>query len=166
MFRIFSSLAVFGLLMFVGEAVLGFCVGGNPARMGNHMLVGVFVAIYFCALHSLTMFHLIGTSKDTKEAAQKLPEYAEIVAAIRASKMRVFPVITFAILLTIAAVVLSGGVHTKFFPMWFHHVTMTATFLFNVYTFWVEYRGVKENLLLMTLVDYKVEQLAEESHHG
>lgn len=156
-FRIFVGLAVFGVLLFVAAGVIGF-VTHNAG--GDHMLLGVGVGIYLCGLHTVTMFHLIGTSKETKEAAKELPEYGEIVAVIRESKMRAFPIITFTLLATIVMVVLGGGVDpaNKSLPLWVHHVTVAVALILNVYTFWIEYGAVKLNLLLMTVVDYKVEE--------
>lgn len=159
MFRIYVGLAVFGMALYLTQGVIGFMIPGDPSLLGNHILIGVFSGIYLCGLHTLTMFHLIGTAKDMKEAARILPEYAEIVSVIRASKMRIFPMMTLAILVTIATVVLGGGIHTKVIPLWVHDVMVGATFLLNLYTFWIAYFGVKQNLLLLTLVDYKVEQM-------
>jgi hypothetical protein len=156
MFRIFVGLAVFGMALFLGVSAMGFFSHDDPQMLGNHLLLGVFVGIYLCGLHTLTMFHLIGTSKDMKEAAQSLPEYGEIVAAIRRSKMKVFPIITLTLLVTIGTIVLGGGIHVRSLPLWVHHVTVGAALLLNVYTFWLEYHAVKSNLLLMTIVDYKV----------
>lgn len=161
MFRIFVGLAIFGMALFLGVSTIGFFSHDDPSMLGNHLLLGVFVGIYLCGLHTLTMFHLIGTAKDMKEAAQALPEYGEIVAAIRRSKMKVFPIITLTLFVTIGTIVFGGGIHTKMIPLWFHHLTVTGAFVLNVYTFWLEYHAVKNNLLLLTLVDYKVEQLNE-----
>jgi hypothetical protein len=158
MFRMFVGLAVFGMALFISEGVMGFLSPGDPSMLGNHLLLGVFVGIYLCGLHTLTMFHLIGTAKDTKEAAQALPEYADIVAAIRRSKMKVFPIITLTIFVTILTVVLGGGIHTGALPRWVHHATVTASLILNLYTFFIEYVAVKHNLLLMTVVDYKVSE--------
>jgi hypothetical protein len=160
MFRIFVGLAVFGVLLLVGECILGYASPGNVQRLGEHILLGVGAGVYLCGLHTLCMFHLIGTAKDTKEAARVLPEYQEIVAAIRDSKMRVFPIITLTILVTIATVVLGGGIHTGALPRWIHSATVALTLALNIWTFVLEYHAVKNNLLLLTLVDYKVEQIA------
>ncbi len=159
MYRIYLSLAVVGMLLLVGVGVMGWMIPRDPTLLGHHMLFSVFTGIYLCGLHTMAMFHLIGSAKDMKEAAQALPEYPEIVAAIRRSKMKTFPLMTLVIFVTILTIVLGGGVERAVLPRWVHWITVAATFVLNLYAFWIEYIAIKLTLLLMTVVDYKVDQL-------
>lgn len=158
MFRIFLGLAALCILLLLTEAGLGVAIARFDARhlLTLHLLTGVFAAIFICLLHTVTMFHLIGTQKDMKEATKDIPEHGEIVHAIRVLKSRIFPAATLAIAVTIAAQVSGGGAHTGDWPVWIHQLLAAGALVINGYTFWIEYWGVKANLILLNLVDYRL----------
>lgn len=145
-------------LLLLGEVGLGIAISrfGAKGLLSIHLLVGVFAAIFICLLHTVTMFHLIGSQKEMKEEARNLPEFAEIMQAIRLLKMRVFPLATITILATIAAAVSGGGAHTRAWPKLVHQILVAGAFVLNAWTFYVEYLGVRANLILMNLIDFRI----------
>lgn len=162
MYRIFLGLALLGTLLFVAVGVTGAIAkrAPNPELIPLHLMLGVFAAIYLCGLHTLTMFHLIGTGKDMKEQALVLKDhYAEILDYVKGFKKQVFPLATITMLVTIAAEVVGGGVHTRALPSLVHQSLVGAAFVLNLWAFWVEYRAVKQNLILMFIVDSKLAEL-------
>lgn len=162
MYRIFVGLAIFGTLLFIAVGVTGAIAKRvpDPELIPLHLMLGVFTAIYLCALHTLTMFHLIGTGKDMKEQAQVLKDhYAEILDYVKGFKKQVFPLATVTMLVTIAAEVVGGGVHTRTLPSNVHQSLVGVAFVLNLWTFCVEHRAVKQNFILMYIVDSKLAEL-------
>jgi len=159
MFRIFLGLACLCVALILAEVGLGIAISRFDAHslITVHLLTGIFAAIFICLLHTVTMFHLIGTQKDMKDASKDLPEHGEIVQAIRALKSRIFPIATLAIAVTIAAEVSGGGAHTGDWPSWIHPTLAVLALVVNAYAFAMEYIGVKANLILLNLVDYRLE---------
>lgn len=159
MYLIYSGLALTGLLFYVGVGILGI-LAEDRADLDWHVLLGVFAGIYLCALHSVGMFHLIGSAKEIKDAAKAIPEFPEVLDAIRRSKKKIFPLATGSILSVIATVVLGGAIDRGYLPLSVHHVLVAGTLLLNLHTFLVEIGGIRDTALLMAIVDARTAEMA------
>lgn len=165
MHRIFAGLAFWTTSTILAQFVLGFVLSGAisdgrqaaaQSLLNWHMLVGIGIGTLVCVLHIMTMFHFIGSGKEIKEHAEVLGENAEIVRRVRRFKAQVFPLATFAPLVTGAAVIFGGGAHMKMTPDWLHVLLGLAALAVNLVAFPVEYRALKSNLELINEVDQRV----------
>jgi hypothetical protein len=64
-------------------------------------------------------------------------------------KARVFPPATWAMLFTMATMILGGGVHTRVLPVLVHTLLAAAALYFNVVAFWREAKYMIEHNMLM-----------------
>ena len=159
MHRIFVGTAVWTVIFFIAEFVFGlFLARGNPHLFGVHMMLGVFLGTFVCVLHVMVMFHFIGSGKELKEAAEVLGENADIYQKVRHFKAKTFPYATFAPLVTGAAIVMGGGVHTHALPGWTHWAVGIAALALNLYSFPIEYQALRANLDLIHEVDQRLKK--------
>ncbi len=161
MHRIFAGMAVWAVILLVGEGVLGVLTKRfDPGLVGLHMLVGVVTGIYVSILHVMVMFHFIGSGKEMKQAVHVLGDDAEILARLRRLKMQVMPSATFAPVFVGAAVILGGGAHTQALGSWawVHWALGLLGLATNLWAFPVEYRCLVINLRLLREVDDRIKR--------
>jgi len=161
MHRIFAGMAIWAVIFFLGEGVLGVLTKRvNPGLVGIHMMFGVFVGIYICILQVMVMFHFIGSGKEIKQAIEVVGGDAEVVKRIRRMKMQVMPAATFAPLLVGAGVILGGGAHTGALGnwAWLHWGLTGAGMALNLWAFPIEYRCLVANLELLREVDERIKR--------
>jgi hypothetical protein len=161
MHRIFAGMAVWAVIFFVAEGVLGVLTKRvNPGLVGVHMMFGVFFGIYICILQVMVMFHFIGSGKEIKQAIAVVGGDADVVKRIRRMKMQVMPAATFAPLLVGAGVILGGGAHTGALGgwAWLHWGLTVAGMALNLYAFPIEYRCLVANLELLQEVDERIKR--------
>lgn len=96
--------------------------------------------------------------------SESTPEYSEVVEIIRALKKKCFPLSTFAIVVTILAVLTGGGAHTGKWFSELHPIATTAAFVLNVYSFVIEYNTVRLNWALRFVIDLKKEGVDVEQY--
>src|SRR5205085_12104869 len=114
MHRIFAGMAGWAVIFMLGEGVLGVFtkrfhpgpMGFNPALVGWHLALGVFVGIYVSILQVMVMFHFIGSGKEIKQAIAVVGGDSDVIKRLRRMKMLVMPAATFAPILTGAGVIL------------------------------------------------------------
>lgn len=132
--------------------------GGNMVFV--HFTLGVGTAIYLCALHTMVMFHFIGTGAEVREAAQLLGGHAEAVRTVRRLKARLFPLATLAMLAVIGAQMLGGGAHAGAVAGPVHGLVAWGAGLLNLYILWVEHGALRANTRLVRAVEDRVRELA------
>jgi hypothetical protein len=64
-------------------------------------------------------------------------------------KAKVFPPATWAILFTMATMILGGGVDTRVLPSWVHSVLAAISLYYNAIAFWREAKYMVEHNMLM-----------------
>jgi hypothetical protein len=161
MHRIFAGMAIWAVIFFLGEGVLGVLTKRvDHSLVGLHMMFGVFVGIYVCILQVMVMFHFIGSGKEIKQAIEVVGGDAEVVKRIRRMKMQVMPAATFAPLLVGAGVILGGGAHTGALGgwAWLHWALTAAGMALNLWAFPIEYRCLVANLELLREVDERIKR--------
>jgi hypothetical protein len=162
MHRIFAGMAIWAVIFFLGEGVLGVLTSrvNRDFFVGIHMMFGVFVGIYVCILQVMVMFHFIGSGKEIKQAIEVVGGDAEVVKRIRRMKMQVMPAATFAPLLVGAGVILGGGAHTGALGgwAWLHWALTAAGMALNLWAFPIEYRCLVANLELLKEVDERIKR--------
>lgn len=159
MARIHLGLSIWATAFFLGEGTLGFFSRGRADVFSWHFTGGVLVALFICAVHTIVMFHFIGSGSELKDLALLLGRDASIYDRVRKFKSVVFPGATFSMLVTIAAEVAGGAVHAGVtFPL-VHGGLVAIALTLNLYTFYVEYVTLKANEALIDESSRKIKAL-------
>lgn len=133
-------------------------------ELSSHALLGLVTSFYVVLVHTISMFHLIGSGKELKGVSAELQEHGEVVAILAAFKKKCFPLSTIAIVCTVFAVLTGGGAHTKLWMTSLHPLSAIAAVIVNLYAFVIEYRVVRLNWALNFIVDLKKEGINVEEY--
>jgi hypothetical protein len=132
---------------------MGFSV--VKATLPQHVLFGFFTTFLVTLSQSMTMFYFIGTGKQVKDLVASLPTGPQLVQRTKVFKAKVFPPSLWAMLFTMATMIIGGGVHTKvsWTPPILHAGLAVVSLYFNIVAFWKEAKYMIENNLLLEEVD-------------
>jgi hypothetical protein len=133
-------------------AVTGFWMEGRTG-LGQHFLFGFFTTFLVTLSQSMTMFYFIGMGKQVKDLVANQPVAGDFVGRTRRFKAKVFPPATWAILFTMATMIIGGGVDTRVLPPIVHSVLAAVALYFNVVATWREARYMIEQNVLMDELD-------------
>jgi len=122
--------SLLSIICFVISVYMGFTIDGPPV-MQQHVLFGFFTTFLVTLSQSMTMFYFIGTGKHVKDLVIEHSITEGFVQRTKAFKTRVFPPALWAMLFTMATMILGGGVHTRVLPWWVHFGLAVAAFYFN-----------------------------------
>lgn len=160
---IFLGLAIASVGCIIAEAYTGISMYRAGGDYGSfHMLFGMFMSLFICLLHTIAMFHLIGSGKDLKEHVKDMPEAEEIFSMLSDIKKRSFPLITFAMLGNIAAPVTGAAVKWSGVDILVHQIGIVIVVALNLTAFWVEFIAIRNNFGLMLYADIKQSERDEE----
>jgi hypothetical protein len=133
-------------------AVMGFTMSGSPA-LSQHTLFGFFTTFIVTLSQSMTMFYFIGTGKHVKDLVAQAPSGQQFIQRTKVFKARTFPPAIWAMLFTMAAMILGGGVHTRVIPSIVHSALAVAALYFNLVAFWREAKYMIAHNMLMEELD-------------
>ena len=150
------------IICFITSAVLGFMMAGR-AGLSQHFLFGFFTTFLVTLSQSMTMFYFIGTGKQVKDLVINHPAGKEFIQRTRVFKAKVFPPATWAILFTMATMILGGGVDIRVIPTFVHSLLAAASLYFNVIAFWREGKYMIQHSMLMEEVDRLLQPTATAS---
>ena len=121
----------------------------------QHVLFGLFTTFMVTLSQSMTMFYFIGTGKQVKDLVASLPTGPQLVQRTKVFKAKVFPPALWAMLFTMATMIVGGGVHTKvsWTPPLLHAALAVVSLYFNIVAFWKEAKYMMENNLVLEEVD-------------
>ena len=140
------TLALVGTVMLLGSLLGGYRVpGGAPALMRAHFLLSLVSTMLLVMAHSFIMFFLIATGVEMKDMEKEKGWGDSFRRRTVAMKGKVFPAMTFALLLVIANFILGAAAHTKAMPAIVHEGLAWATFAACVYTLFREWQVLGEN---------------------
>lgn len=131
--------SLLSIVSFVISVYLGFTIEGRT-HVQQHVLFGLFATFLVTLAQSMTMFYFIGTGKQVKDLVISHSIAEGFVQRTKVFKARFFPPALWAMLFTMATMIVGGGVHTKLIPGWVHLLLASAAFFFNVKAF---LRGAK-----------------------
>src|SRR5213595_2762865 len=89
-------------------AVMGFMIS-DRSGISQHFLFGVFTTFLVTFAQSMTMFYFIGTGKQVKDLVSSYPAGQEFIQRTKTFKTKTFPPATWAMLFTMATMILGGG---------------------------------------------------------
>lgn len=127
---------------------LGFAMDGRVG-LQQHFLFALFATFIAVLAQCMSIFYFIGTAKQVKDLVGTQPQGPDFIAQTRQFKSQVFPPATMAILFTMAAWIVGGGVDTRVIPVWIHTTLAFLALGANVLAFARELRYMaKTNALL------------------
>ena len=138
---------------------LGFAVHG-PAGVGNHFLYGFFTTFLVTLAQSMTMFFFIGTGKQVKELVVHDEKGPEFVKRTKQFKAKTFPPMLWAMIFTMATMIVGGGVHTQVLPGFHlslvHGFLATIALYYNLVATWRNAKYMIEHNMLMEEVEKRL----------
>ena len=140
------------IVCYIITLVTGFSMQGRVG-LSQHSLFGFFTTFLVSLAQSMTMFYFIGTGKQVKDLAANLPTGKELIQRTKMFKAKTFGPATYAILFTMATMILGGGVDTRVIPTWVHTVLATIALYYNVLAFLREAKYMIEHNILMEELD-------------
>src|SRR5215469_15106740 len=145
--------ALLSIVCFVITLLMGFMV--VKVSLAQHVLFGFFTTFLVTLSQSMTMFYFIGTGKQVKDLVAALPSGPQLIQRTKVFKARVFPPALWAMLFTMATMIIGGGVHTHvtWTPPILHGLLAAASLYFNIVAFWKEAKYMIENNIVMEELD-------------
>ncbi len=124
-------------------------------NLAQHVLFGFFTTFLVTLTQSMTMFYFIGTGKQVKDLVSTLPSGAALIQRTKKFKAKVFPPALWAMLFTMATMIIGGGVHTHAWwtPPLLHALLSAISLYYNFVAFWQEAKYMLEQNMLMEEVD-------------
>ena len=144
------------IVCFVVSVYLGFTIDASTNVQG-HILFGLVATFLVTLAQSMTMFYFIGTGKQVKDLVISHSIAEGFVQRTKVFKAKVFPPALWAMLFTMATMILGGGVHTKVIPSWIHLVLAALALFFNIQAFAREVRYMIEHSVLMQELEKRLE---------
>jgi hypothetical protein len=155
--KIFIGLVFWNVVLFATAIWLG--VAHRSAHW-QHQGVGVLTGIYTCLVHSIVMMHFMGSGKGIKEAVEthNLPNDPQTGYTRRSRKLhaRASAMATLSSILIIVSVWLGGAKDVGILKGMTHAWFAYAVVAFNLYSFWVEHRVIKENTAIIREIDARI----------
>jgi hypothetical protein len=145
--------ALVSIVCFIVTLLMGFMV--VKTTLAQHVLFGFFTTFLVTLTQSMTMFYFIGTGKQVKDLVASLPGGPEFVQRTKVFKLKVFPPALWAMLFTMATMIIGGGVHTHvaWTPPLLHALLAAISLYYNIVAFWKEAKYMIENNILMEELD-------------
>ena len=134
------------IVCFIITAVMGFLISADHSGISQHFLFGFFTTFLVTLAQSMTMFYFIGTGKMVKDSVANHPAGQEFIQRTKRFKAKVFPPSLWAMLLTMATMILGGGVDQHVIPTFVHTILATLSLYYNLVAFWRDGRRRTDGL--------------------
>jgi hypothetical protein len=157
MTEFFGLSAILSSLLLGISIVLGYI--GHPA----HLLWSLLAAFIAISAHCLIFGIFTGAGKDTRELVQDLKLNPEFVGQTKAFRKITFPPALYAILMILITAFLGGGLSkwgSKGMALT-HGLFAFLTFAYNLKTFWLEFKCVRENSVILKKVNSEAARVTE-----
>ena len=145
--------ALLSIVCFIITILMGFTV--LKTTLAQHVLFGFFTTFLVTLTQSMTMFYFIGTGKQIKDLVAHLPAGPALIQRTKVFKAKVFPPALWAMLFTMATMIVGGGVHTRvaWTPPILHTALAAVALFYNLVAFWKEAKYMIENNKVLEEVD-------------
>lgn len=147
---------------FLGLVGLGFCAvlgftAISSADVFRHTSLSIFFTLLTLLAHSMTMFYLIGKGKAIREAVAEGGLEPGLYATMARTRRPVFSVGTVAMVVTMTAAILGGGVDTGVIPAGVHSVLALSAVASNLAALRVEVIALLSSAQVVTEVNRLLE---------
>jgi hypothetical protein len=139
------TLALVGTLSLLYTIVGGYGIPGEPTLVRPHFLIALLSTTLLVMAHSFIMFFLIATGVEMKDMEKAKGWGDSFRRRTVVMKGKVFPVMTFALLLVIANFILGAAAHTRALPAVVHEGLAWTTFAVCAYALFREWQVLGEN---------------------
>src|SRR6516162_1107655 len=145
--------ALLSIVCFIATLLMGFMV--VKTTLAQHVLFGFFTTFMVTLTQSMTMFYFIGTGKQIKDLVAGMAEGGDFIQRTKVFKAKVFPPSLWAMLFTMATMIIGGGVHThvSWTPPLLHATLAVLALYFNIVAFWKEAKCMIENNIVLEELD-------------
>ena len=139
------TLAAVGTMTLLATVLLGYRVPGAAVTLKTHFMAALFSTTVLVMAHSFIMFFLIATGVEMKDLEKEKGWGDSFRRRTVAMKGKVFPVMTFALILVIANFILGAAAHTRAIPALVHEGLAWLTFAVCAYALWREWEVLGDN---------------------
>lgn len=163
MARGLQTLQILATLGVAAVVAAGYMAAAGGLEIASHIKYGFLAALFVAFAHSMTLFYLIGSSGNVREAVKPYG-WKEYLPQMAVFHKVLSPWLTFAILGAVAAVITGGGAHTRVWPGWLHQGTALTTLALNAVATWKGIAVIQQNVNLQRRLDAAIRrrQSAEE----
>jgi hypothetical protein len=140
--------SLLSIVCFLITVYIGFAKPG-AASVSQHVLFGFFTTFLVTLAQSMTMFYFIGTGKQVKDLVLGNAMDQAFIQRTKVFKARVFPPALWAMLFTMATMIIGGGVHTRMIPSLVHTALAAIALYFNLVAFYRDAKYMIQHSLLM-----------------
>src|SRR5258708_1419596 len=158
---VFASVSVTLILFYLVTLGLAYA---HFFSVGFHMLWGLFTATLIILLQCLIFGFFIGSGKSIKQKVREYGLSPEWIQRTKDYKNRSYPTLMLAILFSVAAAVLGGGVSVGAVPVGVHHVFIWIALLLNIRSLWVSYQVVVDNVSAIHRMNHEIQNLHRETN--
>jgi hypothetical protein len=142
-----------------GEGILSSAELADANRVFfRHFSAGVITGVLTLLVHSIVMVYFIGTGRWIREAVERYDLSGSWNTQARKLKARTFPFALLSMLLMILAATLGAAADVGKVPSWWHLGAVSVAFLFNLGTYYREYRAVIQNVAILNDVVQEARQ--------
>jgi hypothetical protein len=125
--------------------------------VGGHMLWGCFTALLVIFLQCLIFGFFINSGKSIKKVVKDKGLSEGWIQKTKDYKNRSYPMLMLAILVSVTAAILGGGVSVGALPVWVHAVAVWGALGVNVYSFWISYKVISDNVEAIHQINREVD---------
>jgi hypothetical protein len=165
MARGLQTLQVISMLCVAAAVIAGYLAAAGRLAMPSHIQWGFLIAIFTAFAHCMTLFYLIGSSSNVREAIKPYG-WTDYMPEMSGFHRILSPWLTFAIMGGIMAVVTGGGAHTRVWPSWVHQMTALLTLGVNVIAAWKGIQVIEANVRLQGRLDASIRAAEEAAGEG
>jgi hypothetical protein len=144
-----AFLSIAGL---AASLVLGI-TANDSAGLLRHTTASIFATMLTLLTHSMMMFYFIGKGKAIREAVAEGNLSRDFVARISLARKPVFSIATLAMLLTIAAAIVGGGVDVGSMPAGLHQALAWLALAANLAAVRIEMRAIATGSRIVAEID-------------
>lgn len=151
---VFASVSVTIVLFYLATLLMAHL---HWMSVGGHMLWGCFTALLVIFLQCLIFGFFINSGKSIKKVVKDKGLSGEWIEKTKDYKNRSYPMLMLAILVSVTAAILGGGVSVGALPVWVHAVAVWGALGVNLYSFWISYRVISDNVEAIHQINREVD---------
>ncbi len=156
---VFASVSITIVLFYLATLAMAYL---HLLPVGLHMLWGCFTALLIIFLQCLVFGFFINSGKSIKKVVKDNGLNPDWIQKTKDYKNRCYPMLMLALLVSVVAAIVGGGVSVGAVPVWVHQVLVWAALGINIYSLAISYGVVVENVKAIHKINDEVRHLKME----